>query len=84
MKEKPIDMRKPQVYTVGTGFKYSSRKDKCIMHETQNDTVFMVVYECGSSLIHEYMSESDFRNLENKEKDGSVRIMDDEYHIHNR
>lgn len=79
-----IDSCKPHGYTVVTSSRYSSRKDKCIMHETQNDTVFMVVYECGSSLIHEYMSESDFRNLESKEKDGSVRIMDDEYHIHNR
>ena len=54
------------------------------MFETQNDKVFMVVYESGSSLIHEYMSESEYHNLEIKEKEGIVRIMDDEYHYHNR
>lgn len=54
------------------------------MHEINNDKVFMVVYECGASVIHEYMSESDYKVLESKERDGSVRIMDDEYHIHNR
>ena len=37
------------------------------MHEINNDRVFMVVYECGASVIHEYMSESDYKVLESKE-----------------
>ncbi len=52
------------------------------MFETANNNVFMVVYECGSSLIHEYMSEEEFRTLETMEKNGNVRIMDDEFHSH--
>ncbi len=40
-----------------------------------NESIFLVLYEEGSSTIHEYMSAEDYAALQKLEKSGAVRIM---------
>lgn len=44
------------------------------MNHTENKTMYVVDYECGSSSIHEFMNGKDLKALETRAQEGSVRI----------
>jgi hypothetical protein len=45
------------------------------MRNNDLESIFVVDYESGSSVIHEFMSSSDYRNLLKNEQQGNIRIM---------
>ncbi|MBR4164160.1 MAG: hypothetical protein IKR11_11610 [Solobacterium sp.] len=45
------------------------------MRNVDSESIFVVDYESGSSVIHEFMSSSDYLNLLENERMGYVKIM---------
>ena len=46
-----------------------------VLQSTENRTIYVVDYECGSSFIHAFMGEKDLAALEERTKNGAVRII---------
>ena len=45
------------------------------MKGLEGKTIFMVEYETDTSVVREYMTDADYDNLLNDERDGKIRIM---------
>ena len=45
------------------------------MRSFDGKTIFVVEYETDSSMVREYMTDVDYSNLLNKERDGLIKIM---------
>ncbi len=45
------------------------------MRSINGNTIFMVDYETDTSVVHEYMTESDYTALLKSERDGLIKIM---------
>ena len=45
------------------------------MKNTEYESIFVVDYDTGFSVVHEYMTSSDFNLLQQMETSGYVRIM---------